>query len=318
MHVLLTNDDGPLNDVTSPYIRHFVNAIEKHTDWDLSIVLPNVQRSWIGKAHFAGKELTASFIYPTKENNNSYNGPFAMPDPNLRRELKEWALIDGTPASCADIGIYHLYKEKGPVDLVLSGPNFGRNTTSSYIMTSGTVGAAIEASLQNKKAIGISFGFFTKKTDPSIIQEACRIGVKIVDHLYKNWPNDNSIELYTINIPLVETLSLETTKIIYTSILQNKWVSLFKSHHYDNSNSHKHINNRDDNSPDSETVDIVDTSITNQLQFKWSPNFSYVHETILNSEGANDGQVVNEGNISVTPLRAIYAEVPMEGEIKLD
>ena len=63
MHVVLTNDDGPLNDKLCPYFKYLVDEIITTTDWDLSIVVPDQQRSWIGKAHFAGKTLSASYIY---------------------------------------------------------------------------------------------------------------------------------------------------------------------------------------------------------------------------------------------------------------
>ncbi|KAM9916104.1 hypothetical protein OXX59_010226, partial [Metschnikowia pulcherrima] len=72
MHVLLTNDDGPLDDKSCPYMKYFVDEISRSTDWKVSIVVPNQQRSWIGKAHFAGKPLSTTYIY-TKDSTSVPN-----------------------------------------------------------------------------------------------------------------------------------------------------------------------------------------------------------------------------------------------------
>lgn len=34
-------------------------------------------------------------------------------------EGEEWVLVDGTPASCVQIGLFHFYQDRGPVDLVM-------------------------------------------------------------------------------------------------------------------------------------------------------------------------------------------------------
>ncbi|ODV62092.1 putative tubulin tyrosine ligase [Ascoidea rubescens DSM 1968] len=313
MHVLLTNDDGPPNDITSPYIRFLVDAVDEYTDWDLSICLPSVQKSWIGKAYFAGKNLTASFIYPTNiKNSNSFNGPFALPDSSFRKTHKEWALIDSTPAACADIGVNYLYKDKGPVDLVISGPNYGRNTTALYALTSGTIGAALEATLIGKKSIAVSFAFESNDIDEHIIKYASKISVKLIEHLYNSWPNDNSTELYSINIPLIETLN--KSEIVYAPILGNKWHSVFTAFDQEPRPGFKEdaVMIKDD------PIDIIDGSIVNQLQFRWDPDYNEVHKTVSESNGINDGIVLAQGNIAVTPLRANFAAPFSQGKIHLD
>ncbi|KAF3056988.1 hypothetical protein CFAM422_012526 [Trichoderma lentiforme] len=50
--------------------------------------------------------------------------------PSPSGDVEEWVLIDGTPASCVQIGLNHFFQDKGPIDLVVSGPNFGRNSTA--------------------------------------------------------------------------------------------------------------------------------------------------------------------------------------------
>ena len=81
-----------------------MDEINETTDWDLSIVVPNQQRSWIGKAHFAGKTLYTTYIYTknsTKVKNDSINafeGPFYSVNEKLQKdpEYQEWCLVDSS------------------------------------------------------------------------------------------------------------------------------------------------------------------------------------------------------------------------------
>jgi 5'/3'-nucleotidase SurE len=58
-------------------------------------------------------------------------------------------LIVGTPSTCTNIGLHHVSGE-APFDLVISGPNFGRNSSTVFTLSSGTIGGAMEAALVNK------------------------------------------------------------------------------------------------------------------------------------------------------------------------
>lgn len=79
-----------------------------------------------------------------------------------------------SPTTCANVGLFNhsLYAPKDPnaskpFDLVLSGPNFGRNTGAAFCLSSGTLGAALAASLSDVKSIALSYGHF-KVVPPSI------------------------------------------------------------------------------------------------------------------------------------------------------
>ncbi|OWB63711.1 hypothetical protein B5S32_g4807 [[Candida] boidinii] len=298
MHILLTNDDGPPNDLSSPYIKYLVQAIHKYTNWKLTITVPSSQKSWIGKAHFAGKDLTASYVYSSldKPEDNSCHGPFPSPMSKYQNDpsLKEWCLIDGTPASCADIGCHHIAKE--PVDLVLSGPNVGRNSTALYITSSGTIGAAMEGALMNHKAIGLSYAYdVTPNASPEILKEASLISIKLIENLYNNWGND--VDLYSINVPLESNLKLGKTKIYYTPILDNKWSSLFKKLGDSTTTFNGTSSNEDTTRATTTTTDIVDGSVSDGQKFKWAPNFQAVHEDIDKTEALTDGKVVSLGHV---------------------
>lgn len=294
MHILLTNDDGPLDDKTCPYIKYLVDEINTETDWKLSIVIPNQQRSWIGKAHFAGQTLSTTYIYTkasteTKSSNvNSFEGPFDVPQ-NRPVEYQEWCLIDSTPAACADIGIHHI--NDTPIDLVVSGPNFGKNSLNLYILTSGTVGAAMEAVTHGVKAVALSYAFNSLEHNHDILKEAAKILVKLIAKLYRQLQVQPQVDLFSVNIPLVDSLKLGKTLVHYAPILQNLWNSIY--------------------SPD------VDDS--GRKRFLWSPDFKKVYKDGLLDTSHTDSRVLLNEGVSVTPLRAAFnVTLPLEGEISLE
>ena len=303
MHVLLTNDDGPINDGSCPYMKYLVDEIKQNTDWDLSIVIPDQQRSWIGKAHFAGKPLVSTYIYikySTDEPNpdiNKYDGPFDHPVSKYTnsKEYQEWCLINSTPAACADIGIHHLYRHSKhkPIDLVVSGPNFGKNSSNLYILASGTVGAAMEAVTHGVKAIALSYAFNSMDHDFNTLKEAAKISVKLIKKLYNELNNHPEIDLFSVNIPLVDSLKLGQTKIEYAPIMQNQWGSIYTQ------------------------KDTLNDK--GQIQFDWTPDFKRVYKDGLIDHNHTDSRVLLDEGISVTPLKAAFQLLStLSGEVNLD
>lgn len=294
MHVLLTNDDGPLDDKACPYMKYFVDEIKRSTDWKVSIVVPDQQRSWIGKAHFAGKSLSTSYIYTldstesVNPNINSFKGPFDAPQLLLLLlGYQEWCLVDSTPAACADIGIHHVASEKEPVDLVISGPNFGKNAGNLYMLASGTVGAAMEAVTHGTKAIAISYEFRDLNHNFDVLKEASKISVKLAQHLYQQLCQNTEIDMFSLNVPLIPSLKLGFTKIKYAPVLQNKWNSIYKP--------------------------------AGDGKYVWAPRFDEVAADGLQSDVHSDSRVLIEDGISVTPLKATFRSIePFSGEIELD
>jgi 5'-nucleotidase len=59
----------------------------------------------------------------------------------------------GTPVDCVKLAIYEVLKDKP--DLILSGINHGENS-SSNVLYSGTMSAAIEGAMEGVPSIGIS------------------------------------------------------------------------------------------------------------------------------------------------------------------
>jgi len=330
----VVNDDGPPSNQSSPYVHSLVKTLQA-AGHNVSVCLPNTQRSWIGKAHLVGKTLTPTYFTPGtlhKDDGITRSRPFAQGSD----QPEEWILVDGTPASCVQIGLYHFFQDKGPIDMVISGPNYGRNSTAVFGLSSGTLGGALEAAVCKKRAFALSYAFDSRNHDPIIIAAASRHSVKVIEHLYKHW--DNKVDLYSINVPLVE--DVEKRKILQTDMLQNYWgpTSCFEE-------AEDEIGD-----PDEEEQKIREgeegiasngfaTPTGNRHKhkhFKWAPKFVDVHRSVDASEPGNDGWAVKNHYtrfpfpisfllsytyecFSVTPLRAnfMHALPGMEGELKL-
>ncbi len=325
----MTNDDGPPSNQSSPYVHSLVNTLQS-ADHTVSVVLPHVQRSWIGKAHIIGQTLTPSYFRPGtlhKDDGITSHHPF-----NDGKE--EWILIDGTPASCAQIGLWHFFRDRGPVDVVVSGPNYGRNTTALFSLSSGTVGGAMEAAVCGRKAIALSYAFDSREHDPEIIAAASKVSQRLIEKLVHDWPDD--VHLYSVNVPLRKNIT--EAKIQYTNMLQNQWTtgSSFEEVEVDEdvdaAEQEKDIREGERNGV-SDGGKQETMPRRKQKKFKWAPKFADVHESVKKAGPGNDGWAVKEGIVryvlnmevvnqtdsgSVTPLKANFWHVPnIKGEIKL-
>ncbi|KAK7202458.1 tubulin-tyrosine ligase family-domain-containing protein [Myxozyma melibiosi] len=306
MHVLITNDDGPPGK-DSPYIAYFIQKLRELTDWDISVALPDCQKSWIGKAHFVGKTMTASYITPAAEPELPYEGPYYK---KKNDGSEEWVLLDGTPASCAQVGIHHLFKEKGPVDLVIAGPNYGRNSSAVFILSSGTIGGAMEGALCGVPAIGVSFAYSSRNHVADHINTACSVSVRLIKHLCETWPKDDSVDLFSINVPLGPELR-EDVKIMYTNILANRWGSAFEY-------VEDPITVQADGTVVEQTDRLEPTEEDGKLTFKWLPNLAAVTGTTADEPTGTDKWAIGEGYVSVSPLKANFQGAPgLSGELKL-
>lgn len=275
--------------MSSPYVHSFVHALQE-AGHVVSVVLPNSQRSWIGKAHIVGQTVTPTYFRP---------GTLHLDDGTIHTRPRqdsgeEWILVDGTPASCAQIGIHHYFKERGPIDVVVSGPNYGRNSTALFALSSGTVGGALEAAVCGRPAIALSFAFNTRNHDPIVIRGAALVSVRITEHLTKNWTP--GVDLYTVNVPLIEGIDGPDTKIMYTHMLQNYWTG----------SSFEPVNAEDDltaeeseahTREDEENWGEKHREVRRHYKFKWAPKFQDVYESVEKSEPGNDGWAVWKGHI---------------------
>lgn len=127
--ILLTNDDG----IDAPGLP--VLARELGRLGHVEVVVPDRERSWIGKAITRFDPIT------------------------VRRVEVEGITMHSTsgyPADCAQLGIHALFGRRP--DLVVSGINIGYNHGSAYLQSSGTVGAVLEAGISDVPGIAFSAG----------------------------------------------------------------------------------------------------------------------------------------------------------------
>jgi 5'-nucleotidase len=133
--ILVTNDDG----IGSPGIK-LLEEIARGLSPDVWVVAPEQEQS------------AASHSLTTRR-------PLRMSELAERRYA-----VDGTPTDCVMLAIKHLLRERRP-DLVLSGVNGGGNVGED-LTYSGTVAAAMEATLLDIPAIALSQHFVDGETIP--------------------------------------------------------------------------------------------------------------------------------------------------------
>lgn len=166
--ILVTNDDG----INAPGLR-VVEHIAKALSDDVWVVAPETNQS--GASH----SLTLQ-------------RPLRIRDYGLD---ENWYAVDGTPTDCVLLAVRSIIKDK-PVDLVLSGVNWGANLAED-VTYSGTVAAAMEATLFKIKAFALSQVY--RGRHDIRWQTAERLAPDLIRKLYAlDWADDL---LINVNFP---------------------------------------------------------------------------------------------------------------------
>lgn len=163
--ILVTNDDG----IDSDGIHLLAKTAMQFGE--VTVVAPDTQRSAASHHCIFSKPLTLKRYDFGIDGIDAYS-------------------LDGTPADCARIGILAVMDRKP--DIVLSGVNHGYNIASD-VQYSGTIGAALEATIHGVQGIAVSMGM--------------TIGLDVVEHylpslleeyISKPLPRD---KVWNINFP---------------------------------------------------------------------------------------------------------------------
>jgi len=158
LHILLTNDDGH----SAPGIRALHLAL-KQQGHRVSVVAPSTEQSATGMGVTSRRNLALQ-----------------------QMETGYWHL-DGQPVDTVLVALRHLLEDEPP-DMVLSGINFGPNVGTALHM-SGTIGAAIMATLNGIPSIAVSAGMRFDEVDsqfPStldVLQAAAEFTCSVIDSL---------------------------------------------------------------------------------------------------------------------------------------
>lgn len=134
--ILITNDDG----ITAPGIRNLVEAV-KHLG-KIVVVAPDKPQSGMGHAITIGHPLRMAKV--------------EWPD-----GIEAWQ-TSGTPVDCVKLAVDKVLHRKP--DLCLSGINHGANHSINVIY-SGTMSAAMEASIESIPSIGFSLLNYNYEAD---------------------------------------------------------------------------------------------------------------------------------------------------------
>ncbi|WWC61725.1 5'/3'-nucleotidase SurE [Kwoniella dejecticola CBS 10117] len=247
--VLLTNDDGPPC-ASSPNIFSFCKLLQSRLGWDVRVVIPDTQKSWVGKAYAISDVISASYFYPL-EPEGLTGEVTTRPRPLKEGETMEWVLLSGTPATCTNIALHNLYP--GEIDLVVSGPNHGRNSSTAFALSSGTLGAALAGALstpipgpssgaaslhiEHIPCIAVSYGVVTRPVTARVMELATDAAVDVCERLSEDWGYDEDhekgrhlVQVYSVNIPLVEgDLEKDRRQTAWTNMWRNAYGRLFKA-----------------------------------------------------------------------------------------
>jgi 5'/3'-nucleotidase SurE len=299
----------------------------------VSVIIPDVQRSWIGKAHIVGQDVHAEPYWPPKSNPDTHpadavqttsNGEVVA---NSKSTTHPWILVNSTPATCAQLGLgAHFFSDREPIDLVISGPNYGRNTTAVFALSSGTLGAALEASVCGYRSIALSYAFFDRKNEPGIVAETSQHAVRVCEWLAKN-ADFSPARLYSVNVPVKKGVS--QSKVVWTKMLQNQWKKGACFQEVPQSEAvgepgveEANIRRRESDVAAETNGKAVEGRTSEgewqRRHFKWAPRFTDVYESVEKAGPGSDGWAVKAGNTSITALRANFMHVEgLEGEVKL-
>jgi 5'-nucleotidase len=177
--ILITNDDG----VTAPGIKNLVEAV-KHLG-KVVVVAPDKPQSGMGHAITIGH-------------------PLRMNQVSLFEGIDAWQ-VSGTPADCVKLAVDKILHKKP--DLCLSGINHGANHSINVIY-SGTMSAAMEASIEGIPSVGFSLLDYSMEADFSAAQ---KIVQQIVTPLLQQKQNEHL--LLNVNIPNVPYELIEGIKV---------------------------------------------------------------------------------------------------------
>ncbi|KAM0756167.1 sure-like protein [Meredithblackwellia eburnea MCA 4105] len=325
--VLVTNDDGPPSgpDGHSPFIYPFVQALQKELGWDVRVVVPSIQKSWAGKSYLISETTTGHYYYPAGED----GAKGERSDLPKAGGAVPWVLVDGTPATCANLALHSLYPPDS-FDMCIAGPNFGRNTSTAFALSSGTIGSALSAALTGLPSIALSLGLMTGYKPPpqNLVDGAVKAACSVVKQLWEmGWGEGaDKVDVYTVNVPILPSvLAPGGPEIQWTTMARTQYQRLFKSiAKAPEAKPAFSGDGEDDGGPaaipenpdetvrvpqdkEGDCVRFRDEHNTRPLKFIFSPDIGPLVNPNENSlvEGT-DSHTLHSGAISVTPIRAAF------------
>jgi len=176
--IFVTNDDG----ITAKGIASLIAVAQDFGD--VVVVAPDKPQSGMGHA------ITV-------------NHPLRLTEVDLFQGVQSFT-CSGTPVDCVKLGIYEVLKRKP--DLILSGINHGENT-STNVLYSGTMSAAVEGAMESIPSIGFSLKNFDALADFSCAQVVAKA---VIQHVLSSGMPKHVC--YNVNVPDVKVSDLKGIK----------------------------------------------------------------------------------------------------------
>ena len=168
--ILITNDDG----IHAPGLK-ILKAIADSLSDDVWVVAPDSEQSGVGHALTLRRPL------------------------RLQQQDERVYAVDGTPTDCVLLAVGELLTDHRP-DLVLSGVNYYGNLADD-VTYSGTVAAAIEATILGLPAIALSQEFNGADMAVDYWRTGATHGAAVIRQLVaRGWPANT---LINVNFPAV-------------------------------------------------------------------------------------------------------------------
>ena len=182
MNILVANDDG----IEARGLRELVNALTERVGADVYVFAPDGQRS------------AASHAITLRSPISVWQVPF--------EGAAEAFALDGTPADCVAVGLKMLRLKGIDIDVVFAGINHGANVGTD-IVYSGTVGAALEGSIQGVPSVAVS----VDSHKATHFGYACDLAVDLMDKTGGEWDSRVMININTPDLPADEIKGVFTT-----------------------------------------------------------------------------------------------------------
>ncbi|HPK09864.1 MAG TPA: 5'/3'-nucleotidase SurE [Saprospiraceae bacterium] len=191
--ILVTNDDG----IVAPGIRALVDVASKIGE--VVVVAPDSPQS--GQGHAI-----------------TINHPIRLRKVNIFDGVEAYE-CSGTPVDCVKLAKNVLLKDRN-IDLCVSGINHGSNA-SINIIYSGTMSAAMEASLEDVDSIGFSLLDYSFDADFSV---ASHYAERIIREVLENGIKE--CNLLNVNFPKLDKNSIKGIKVVSQG--EGRWVEEFQ------------------------------------------------------------------------------------------
>ena len=216
--ILMTNDDG----IDSPGLHAAIKAVADFGE--LLILAPSSQQTGAGRS------------YPTRSDKTIHNTEIP-----INGKIYPAYKVDASPAQAVTLAVKELAKR--PIDLCISGINYGENLGSG-VTISGTVGAAIDAACYGIPSLAISLEtpaecHLNHSKDIDFTTAAYFASQFVKKTLAKGHPA--GVDLLKIDIPA-------------TATVQTKWrtASISRQNYYDLAHQSRNGSNGIDN-----TLEII-------------------------------------------------------------